>query len=507
MKKLLFCVVTLMVAMFVLVGPSGLANAEPVGSASPSPAVTQEADGATETQTAAVEESAPAPAEKQSPAAEKETDKPAPEKEQVVVQPTSAPKPESSEAQEAEEVTEPENTPAQSTEADKPAPEKEQPVATPTVTSPTESTDPVGPEDPTEPENTPAQPTEDDEPVNTGEGSASIDPLTGAVFILNTYTKGNIVVVSSGYPDVTLKPGESRLFTEIGRGLTVNLPDGGSFFVLISEPAPYAPDAELVLSQSCVAGGVVFSHDLLLDQGSQMRAIVNFENASGKIVARTKIWSGESYTLAKNLGAVKFHAMWDRNLAEEEARDTFGDVMTCGQQTGLSPVESDRNKEGLVGVKNPEGNPDVVVVVRDKDDKEIKRIPLSPGESATLQTDRCQAITLGVIVKGEADERFGKEFPAGDCKPSSSTKPAPTSSTKPSAKPTSTASAKPSKPATKPTSSAKPGLPGAGKDGKSDDFGTPRTGVTESGSPAPTAVAIFALLATAGLAVRKAHEA
>lgn len=466
MKKLLFCVVAIVVAMFVLTGPSGLANAEPVGSASPSPAVTQEADEAAE-ETVAVEESAPAPAEKQSPAAEKETDKPAPEKEQVVVQPTSAPKPESSEAQEAEEVTEPENTPAQSTEADKPAPEKEQPVATPTAATPTESTDPVESEDPTEPENTPAQPTE----------LLPIDVFTEGVVVKATNPKGNsitpdvVVDDSNGDEHIIrhLAPGETKSTGEIK---TCNVHvyivvDGAWEFWgelqltpnCSATPKPVeTPNFEGVLVQECTANGHVFTNPEEKDLGWVTLEVLQ----GGKVIAKqpNSIHPGNSWTVKlPEVKGLTYRAYWVWQV-EGEPVIVNGDVKWCG---GDDPVPT------------PTGKPTVKPTPSTK--------PTAKPTSSVKPSTSAKPST----------------------KPTTSTKP--TSSTKPSAKPTATASAKPSKPAAKPTSSAKPGLPGAGKDGKSDDRGAPSTGVTESGSPVPAVAAIFALLFMTGLAAYRAHKA
>lgn len=114
------------------------------------------------------------------------------------------------------------------------------------------------------------------------------------------------------------------------------------------------------------------------------------------------------------------------------------------------PVDVGRDsKTGLVTATNPEGNPSVVVVVRDNNDKELERVSLKPGETGTVGTDRCEEVSIGIIV-GDADEQFWGEFPAEDCTPVPSPSPTPTETVKPSPTPT------PEPTAPEPTPSATP---------------------------------------------------
>ncbi len=114
------------------------------------------------------------------------------------------------------------------------------------------------------------------------------------------------------------------------------------------------------------------------------------------------------------------------------------------------PVDVGRDsKTGLVTATNPEGNPPVVVVVRDKDDKEIGRVSLKPGETGTVGTDRCEEVSIGIIV-GDADEQFWGELPAEICTSTPPPSPTPTETVKPSPTPT------PEPTAPEPTPSATP---------------------------------------------------
>ena len=133
------------------------------------------------------------------------------------------------------------------------------------------------------------------------------------------------------------------------------------------------------------------------------------------------------------------------------------------------PVDVGRDsKTGLVTATNPEGNPPVIVVVRDKDDKELERVSLKPGETGTVGTDRCETVSIGVVV-GDVDEQFWGEFPAEDCTPVPSPSPTPTQEpTKPVAPKPSPTTEPTATPSERPTAEPTSDKDGGSKDGDKD---------------------------------------
>ena len=153
---------------------------------------------------------------------------------------------------------------------------------------------------------------------------------------------------------------------------------------------------------------------------------------------------------------------------------------TPTEQPEPRPVDVGRDsKTGLVTATNPEGNPPVVIVVRDKDDKELERVSLEPGETGTVGTDRCEEVSIGVIVS-DADEQFWGEFPAEDCTPVPSPSPTPTETVKPSPTPTPEPTAPEPTPSATPTPTQEPTRPVTPKP-------SPTTEPTATPSERPTA--------------------
>ncbi len=182
----------------------------------------------------------------------------------------------------------------------------------------------------------------------------------------------------------------------------------------------------------------------------------------------------------------------------------------------LSPVFIDWDEDDrVIRAANPEDNPTVPVVFRDKDDNEIGRIILGPGQSGEFVTEEC-SVVVGIVVERSVDGAistdelyWGELELEGNCpvaEPSPDPTPTPTPSPDPSPKPTVPTSPEPSENPTvtpKPDPTIKPspsGQPSAGDSGSKDKpAGLPSTGVSQvpgggNGTPAPVALVSLAIL-------------